>query len=251
MRFEATIITDAFPPGTCLGPQELRCYNIDKGDPTGEVRKAEQASLVVSFTIQDAAPTPLRGRIVTGSGVFILTFSTYNRLAVHSGTLLRPYDVDLYAANGKTIKTVGLAENVPFQLGGSELETNFVIVDDAVGVRDSLLGRNFLRTYQVLADLIAMKVNVRAPSRPVWYHAHAQVSSEPLTASQGNSSRCCFATFGMQYPMCENTSRQLRISHISKCFDQLPSTDSRSKACDIFGYRWSDGFPLHQSRKSN
>ena len=27
-----------FPPGLYLGPQELRCYNIDKLDPTGEAR---------------------------------------------------------------------------------------------------------------------------------------------------------------------------------------------------------------------
>ena len=41
-----------------------------------------------------------------------------------------------------------------------------------------------LRTCQNLVDLTAMKVIVRAPSRPVWYHAHAQVSSEPLTSNQ-------------------------------------------------------------------
>ena len=70
-----------------------------------------------------------------------------------------------------------------FQLGGYELETNFVIVDDAKGVEDFLLGRNFLRDYQVPVVLTAMKVVVRAPSRPVWYHEHAQVSSESLSAS--------------------------------------------------------------------
>ena len=42
MRFEATVITDAFPPGLCLGPQELRCYNIDKQDPL-EMRESTSA----------------------------------------------------------------------------------------------------------------------------------------------------------------------------------------------------------------
>ena len=183
MRFGATIITDAFPPGICLGPQELRCYNIDAQEPTGEARIDERASLVVSFVVPDAAPVSLRGLIDTGSGVSILTFSAYNRVAVRTGTLLRPYGIDLYAANGKTIKTFGLAEKVKFQLGGYELETNFVVVDDAMGVEDFLLGRNFLRAYQVLVDLTAMKVIVRAPSEPVWYHAHAQVSNESLNSS--------------------------------------------------------------------
>ena len=86
----------------------------------------------------------------------------------------------LYAANGKTIKTFGLAEQIRFQLGGYELETNFVVVDDAMGVEDFLLGRNFLRSYQVLVDLTSMKIVVRAPVKPVWHHAHAQVGDTSL-----------------------------------------------------------------------
>ena len=57
-------------------------------------------------------------------------------------------------------------------MGGYELETNFVVVDDALGVEDFLLGRNFLRSYQVLVDLTSMK--------PVWHHAHTQVGDTSL-----------------------------------------------------------------------
>ena len=128
-----------------------------------------------------AAPIPLRRLVDTGSGVSILTFSAFNRVAARTGTVLKPYQVDLYAANGKTIKTYGLAERIHFQLGGYELETNFVVVDDAMGVEDFLLGRNFLRCYQVLVDLTSMKIVVRAPVKPVWHHAHAQVGDASLT----------------------------------------------------------------------
>ena len=61
---------------------------------------------------------------------------------------------------------------------------NVVIVDNTIGVEDFLLGRHFLRAYQVLVDLTAMKVIVRAPTRPVWYHAHTQVSNEPLRSPE-------------------------------------------------------------------
>ena len=122
-----------------------------------------------------AAPIPLRGLVDTGSGVSILTFSAFNRTAAQTVTVLKPYQIDLYAANGKTIKTFGLAEQIRFQLGGYEFETNFVVVDDALGVEDFLLGRNFLRTYQVLVNLTSMKIVVRAPVKPVWHHAHTQV----------------------------------------------------------------------------
>ena len=93
------------------------------------------------------------------------------------------YRIDLYAANGKTIKTLGIAERVRFQLGGYELETNFVVVDDAHALEDFLLGRNILRVYNVLVDLTAMKIVVRAPAKPVRHHAHAQTSDETLSST--------------------------------------------------------------------
>ena len=123
----------------------------------------------------------MRGLIDTGSGVSILTFSAFNRVVTQTGTVLKPYRIDLYAAKGKTIKTFGLAEQIHFQLGGYELETNFIVVDDAMGVEDFLLGRNFLRAYQVLVeDLTSMKIVVRAPVKPVWHHAHTQVGDASI-----------------------------------------------------------------------
>ena len=153
VKFEACVVVDVIPPGLCLGPQELKCYNINHQEPTREARIDERASLVVSFVVPHAAPIPLRGLVDTGSGVSILTFSAFNRVAARTGAVLKPYQIDLYAANGKTIKTFGLAEQVRFQLGGYELETNFVVVDDAMGVEDFLLGRNFLRSYHEDASL--------------------------------------------------------------------------------------------------
>ena len=167
MRIDACVVMDLFPPGICLGSQELKCYNINRQEPTGEARIDERASLVVSFIKPDTAPIPLRGLVDTGSGVSILSFSAFNLIAVQTCAVLRPYKVDLCAANEKTIKTFGIVECVRFQLGGYELQTNFVVVDDAMGVEDFLPGRNFLRTYQVLVDLTAMKIVVRAPAKPV------------------------------------------------------------------------------------
>ena len=145
VTFEACVVVDVFPPGICLGPQELKCYNINHQDSTGEARIDERASLV-SFVVPHAAPIPLRGLVDTGSGVSILTFSAFNGVAARTGTVLKPYQIDLYGANGKTIKTFGLAEQIRFQLGGYELETNFVVVDDAMhtvhGIKDLLLAQN-------------------------------------------------------------------------------------------------------------
>ena len=182
VMFEACVVVDVFPPGICLGAQELKCYNINYQEPTGEARLDERAPLVVSFVVPQAAPIPLRGLVDIASGVSILTFSAFNRIAAQTGTVLKPYQTDLYAANGKTFKTFGLAEQIRFQLGGYQLETNFVVVDDVMGVEDFLLGRNFLRTYQVLVDL-TLKIVVRAPVKPVWHHAHTQVGDPSIATS--------------------------------------------------------------------
>ena len=84
VKFEACVVVDVFPPGLCLGPQELKCYNINHQEPTGEARIDERASLVVSFVVPHAAPIPLRGLVDTGSGVSILTFSAFNRVAART-----------------------------------------------------------------------------------------------------------------------------------------------------------------------
>ena len=183
VMFEACVVVDVFPPGICLGAQELKCYNIIHQEPTDKVRIDERASFVVSFVVPQAAPIPLRGLVDTGSGVSIVTFPAFNRIAAQTGTVLKPYQNDLYAANGKTIKTFGLAEQIRFQLGGYQLETNFVVVDDAMGVEDFLLRRNFLRAYQLLVDLTSMKTVVRAPVKPVWHHAHTQVGDPSVATS--------------------------------------------------------------------
>ena len=78
VKFEACVVVDVFPPGICLGPQELKCYNINHQESTGEARIDERASLVVSFVVPHAAPIPLRGLVDTGSGVSILTFSAFS-----------------------------------------------------------------------------------------------------------------------------------------------------------------------------
>ena len=183
MKLDASVVVNVFPQGVCLGPHELRCYSISKQEPTGEARIDERASLVVSFAVPNANPILLRGMVDTGSGVSIMSCSAFNRVALHTGVALQPYRIDLYAANRKTIKTFGIAERVRFQLGGYELETNFLVVDDAHGLEDFLLDWNFLRAYKVLVDLTAMKIVVRAPAKPVWHHAHAQTSDETLSST--------------------------------------------------------------------
>ena len=58
-----------------------------------------------------------------------------------------------------------------------------MVVDDAHVFEDFLLGRTFLRAFNVLVDRTSMKIVVRAPAKPVWHHAHAQTSGETLSST--------------------------------------------------------------------
>ena len=179
MKFDAIVVLEGhFPQGLYLGRQELRCYNIGVQDAQGEAQIDERASLVVAFGTPLQKPIPLFGMIDTGSGVSILSLSAYKKIAPQHELNLSPYDLELFAANGKTITTVGIAEDVSFQLGGHTLKTNFVVIADHIGSEDFLLGRNFLRTYNVLVDLAAMKVTIRNPKTPRIFKAVHEVSDQ-------------------------------------------------------------------------
>ena len=147
MRFDAIVVLEGhFPQGLYLGRQELRCYNIGVQDAQGEAQIDERASLVVAFGTPLQKPIPCFGMIDTGSGVSIPSLSAYKKIASQHELNLSPYDIELFAANGKSITTVGIAEDVNFQLGGHTLKTNFVVIADHIGSEYFLLGRNLLRT---------------------------------------------------------------------------------------------------------
>ena len=164
MKFESIVVLEGhFRQGLYLGRQELRCYNIGVQDVQGEARIDERASLVVAFGSTLQEPIPLYGMIDTGSGVSILSLNAYQKIASAHALSLLPYDIQLYVANGKTIKTIGIAENVSFLLGGHTLKTNIIVIVDHLETEDSLLGGNFLRTYNVLMDLTAIRVTICDP----------------------------------------------------------------------------------------
>ena len=181
MRFDAIVVLEGhFPQGLFLGKQELRCYNIGVQDAQGEAQIDERASLVVAFGTTLQKPIPLFGMIDTDSGVSILSLSAYKKIASQHELNLSPYDIELFAANGKSITTIGIAKDVDFQLGGHTLKTNFVVIADHIGSGDFLLGRNFLHTYNVFVDLTAMKVTIRDPKTPRTFKAVHEVSdNEP------------------------------------------------------------------------
>ena len=179
MRFDAIVVLEGhFPQSLYLGRQELRYYSTRVQDAHGEAQIDERASLVVAFGTHLQKPIPFLGMKDTGSGVSILSLNAYKKIASQHELSLSPYDIELFAANGKNITTAGIIEDVSFLLGGHTLKTNFVVIADTIGSEDFLRDRNFLRTYIVLVDLAAMKVTIRDLKTPPIFKAVHEVSDQ-------------------------------------------------------------------------
>ena len=104
--------------------------------------------------------------------------SAYKKIGSTQELCLLPYNVELYAANGKSVITVSIAKDVSFQLGRHTFKANFVVIADYHGSEDFLMGRNFLRTYNVLVDLTVMKITIRDPKSPMIFEAIHEVSDQ-------------------------------------------------------------------------
>ena len=112
MRIDATVITDAFPPGICRRTQkDIAKTSSSSNQPVKPALTIVRRSWYHSSFLMPQ-PLPLKRLIETGSWVSIFTFAAYNRLAVQIGATLWPYSFHLYAANGKTFETFQLAESI-------------------------------------------------------------------------------------------------------------------------------------------
>ena len=150
-----------FLQGLYLGRQEVRCCNIGVQDVQSEAWIRERALLVVAFGTTLQERIPLYGLINTGSGVCILSLSAYQKIA--SSHSLSLYQTIFSFSLCESINTIGISDRLSFRLGGHTLKISFIVIADHSGAEDFLLGSNFLRTYNVLVDLIAMRVTIRDP----------------------------------------------------------------------------------------
>ena len=127
---------------------------------------------------------------------------------------------------GKTINTIGNAENANFQLSGHTLKTNFIVLADHLGAEDFLLGRNFLGTCNVVVDLTAMSVTIREPKTPRHFKPVREVSDHITVHRQAF---CCFSwnpgheNWEKSWNPGQNFSLMLSVSWIPRqCLSWIP-----------------------------
>ena len=104
----------------------------------------------------------LKGLIDTGAGPSLMSISAWKRIAENDRYPIKNAAIHLIAANGQELKTYGIVEDVRFLLAGYELRANFILMEDSPG-DDFILGRTFLRRYDVLIDLRQGALKIRDP----------------------------------------------------------------------------------------
>ena len=126
------------------------------------------------------------GIIDTGSCTSVLSLSAYQKIASSHALSLLPYDIQ------QPMEKASTASVLLKTLGGHTLKTNFIVIADHLGAEDFLLGRNFLRTYNKLVDLTAMRVTIRDPKAPRHFEPVHEVSNQDpsiVVSTEGNFAR--------------------------------------------------------------
>ena len=120
----------------------------------------------------------LRGLIDTGAGLSLMTLEAWKRISTQERYPIRNLPIHLMATNGLSIRTYGIVENVELMLAGFTLKANFILID-AVDDQDFILGRTFLKKYDILVDLRRWKLTIRDPYMENHEAPILQVGNEP------------------------------------------------------------------------
>ena len=158
------VIHGNFNEGVVLGKEELRCWNV-RSNEVGVACLDDDSSLTVDFPLNSdvVSAVTMKGLVDTGAGPSLMSLTAWKKIARFDTYPIKNADIHLIAANGQELKTYGIVEDVKFLLAGYELRANFILMEDSPG-DDFILGRTFLRKYDVLIDLRQRSLTVRDPN---------------------------------------------------------------------------------------
>ena len=144
-----------------VGRNELSLRAV--GPPTG-IRIAlidENATMTVQIEDRQGQSVKLHGMLDTGAGVSVISAEVWQKLGA---VPLKPWVVPIRIANDRPIRVLGVTEKLQMNLNGLQLPVPFIVVEH-LGEDDFLLGRTFIRDFDVLIDLRQNSILVRDPNR--------------------------------------------------------------------------------------
>ena len=121
------------------------------------------AVMTIQVSCKDGRLEPLRGKLDTGAGISVMSGGLWRRIGCPTPT---PWSTVIKMANDAPINVFGTTGSLSVR--SLDLRFDLVVVE-ALGGDDFLLGRTFIREFDVLIDLRENKITIR-----VHQHVHAR-----------------------------------------------------------------------------
>ena len=144
-----------------VGRNELSLRAI--GQTTG-MRSAKidgDATMSAQIRATGGRSVKLRGMLDTGAGVSVMSTEAWRKLGA---PLLKPWEVPIRMANDQPIEVLSISDEMHLSIAGLDLPVSFIVVE-SLGEDDFLLGRTFIRDFDVLIDLGKNSILIRDPQR--------------------------------------------------------------------------------------
>ena len=100
----------------------------------------------------------------TGAVVSVMPIKTWERMGFTREDLI-PTNLRLAAANRGAIYVAGRTPITVLHMGGRDLWMSFLVVENLDKSDQFILGRDFVRSFDVLTDLINGLIRIRNPDR--------------------------------------------------------------------------------------
>ena len=100
----------------------------------------------------------------TGAVVSVMPIKTWERMGFMREDLI-PTNLRLAAANRGAIYVAGRTPTTVLHMGGRDLWMNFLVVENLDDSHQLILGRNFVRNFDVMIDLSNGLIRIRNPDR--------------------------------------------------------------------------------------
>ena len=149
-----------------IGQEELKVRRIGHNAMLEQdaVHISCEADLAAHVLDVQGRQLSVKGLLDTGSVVSVMPVKTWTDMGFERSDLL-PTNIRLAAANQGAIYVTGRTPIISLQLGGRHLWMSFLIVENLDESDQFILGRDFVRNFDVTIDLTDGLIRIKDPER--------------------------------------------------------------------------------------
>ena len=149
-----------------LGEEELKVRKIghDAMMEQDAVHVGYQADKTAHLLVTIGKKIGVTGLLDTGALVSVMPKKIWKRMGF-TGKDLIPTNLRLAAANRGAIYVAGITPKTVLHMGGRDLWMSFLVVEKLDDSDQFILGRNFVRNFDVMIDLNNGLIRIRDPDR--------------------------------------------------------------------------------------